>query len=86
VTDGHHTHHHQHETTDAFAEGWEAREKALPNETVANPYRVEMLAIALKGTKRAKRQVEARVRDVELWDQGWNESAEAIENARKGKT
>jgi hypothetical protein len=85
VSDGHRKHHHGHETTDAYAEGWEARERALPFETIPNPYRVEMLAIAVKGTKRAKRQVEARVRDVELWDQGWEDCAEAIADAKAGK-
>jgi len=75
--------HHSHEITDAFAEGWDARERALNNETVPNPYRVEMLAIADKGTKRAKRMVAARVRDVELWDQGWTEADEAIKDGKK---
>lgn len=82
---GHRTKHSGHETTDAYAEGWDAREKALAFETVANPYRVEMVAIAAKKTKRSIRQVAARVRDVELWDQGWEDSSQAIEDAKKVK-
>jgi hypothetical protein len=65
--------HHSHETTDAFAEGWDARQYALPNEVVVNPYRAEIVELSKQGTKRSKRQIAARERDVELWDQGWNE-------------
>lgn len=70
--------HHSHETTDAFADGWDARERALPNETVANPYRAELAIIAARHTKRSVKQAAARVRNVELWDQGWNECSEEI--------
>jgi hypothetical protein len=85
VSDGHHKHHHGHETTDAYAEGWEARERALNNETVKNPYRAEVEIIATKHTKRSMRQIEARMHDVELWDSGWNDRDEAIRDEKQGK-
>lgn len=73
--------HSGHETTDAFAEGWDAREReanARFKSVVVNPYRAEIESIAQKGTKRAKRQIEARLRNVELWDQGWAECGEVL--------
>jgi hypothetical protein len=76
--------HFQHETTDAFAEGWDAREKGVFLAT-QNPYRVELDAILAKKAKRTERQLEALRRNVELWEQGWTESAEALEDAKKGK-
>jgi hypothetical protein len=71
VSAGHRKEHHTHETTDAYAEGWDARARALPNETVLNPYRAEIAEIKELELKRSQRQVEGRLRNVELWDQGW---------------
>jgi hypothetical protein len=68
--------HHSHEITDAFAEGWDAREAALPNTAGVNPYRSELEVLELQNNKRAKRQIKALRREVELWDQGWSERAE----------
>ena len=59
------------------------RERALPNEIVRNPYRLEVEAIAAKHTKRSARQVAARLRDVALWDQGWTECEAALMGAKK---
>lgn len=70
--------HHAHETTDAFAEGWDARERALPNETIKNPYRIELASIEATHAKRSARQVEGMKHDAELWDQGWGAQAEDI--------
>jgi len=80
--------HSGHETTDAFAEGWDAREQeasARFKSVVPNPYRAEIELISQKGTKRAKRQVEARLRNVELWDQGWQECGQDVVDKAKRK-
>jgi hypothetical protein len=64
--------HHAHEITDAFAEGWDARARALPNERVVNPYRVTVSAqVELHAPGRPVKKNRARERDCELWDQGW---------------
>jgi hypothetical protein len=84
VSEGHRKGHHTHETTDAFAEGWDARARALPNETVKNPYRAEAEAEAaakalaaqgapkaVRGPGRPAKKSSARERDIVLWDRGW---------------
>jgi hypothetical protein len=82
VSEGHRKGHHTHETTDAFAEGWDARARALPNEVVKNPYRAEAEAEAQalaeqavlrvpRGSGRPAKKSSAREHDIELWDQGW---------------
>lgn len=69
--------HHAHETTDAFAEGWDAREAAIAAGTTdrdpINPYRVELDFIDETRAKRSTRQIENMERDADLWDQGWQE-------------
>ena len=77
--------HHSHETTDAFADGWDARLDAryFPASQPVNPYRAEVELIAARGTKRSARQVAARVRNVELWDQGWKECDEDVTKGAK---
>lgn len=76
--------HSQHETTDAFAEGWDARERGAFLE-VKNPYQVELDGILARKAKRTAGQFEALRRSVELWEQGWAECGEALEDAKKGK-
>lgn len=75
-----HRHHHAHETTDAFAEGWDAREQAVArgqkDHDPVNPYRVELQIVGELHSKRSARQVENMRRDAELWDQGWHERME----------
>jgi hypothetical protein len=84
VSERHRKEHHAHETTDAFAEGWDARARALPNEVVKNPYRAEaeaeekarvLAAQAVqrtpRGPGRPAKKSSARGRDIELWDKGW---------------
>jgi hypothetical protein len=73
--------HHAHETTDAFAEGWDAREAAIATgraESI-NPYRVELYVISKLHSKRSGRQLENMERDAGLWDQGWHERGLAQE-------
>lgn len=73
--------HYARETTDAFAEGWDAREHAISNgrtaEEPVNPYRVELQVIEELHHKRSAREVAGMQRDAELWDQGWKERIEA---------
>lgn len=82
MSEGHRKEHHTHETTDAFAEGWDARAHALPNVTIQNPYRAEAEAEAKERAAQAVQRVprapgrpakrsSARERDIVLWDQGW---------------
>jgi len=78
VSARHRKEHHTCETTDAYAEGWDARERALPNEVVKNPYRAEIVEIAEQNLKRSARQVDARNRNAELWDQGWLDFEEEL--------
>lgn len=69
--------HHAHETTDAFAEGWDARERAMAsNASPVNPYRVELAFIAEVHSKRSSRQLDNMSRDADLWDAGWRERSE----------
>jgi hypothetical protein len=78
--------HHSHETTDAFAEGWDARQYALPNEVVVNPYRAEIQYLARQNTKRSQRQIKARERDVVLWDQGWSECDQELADLKRNQS
>lgn len=75
--------HYAHEITDAFAEGWDAHEKALPGTSPSNPYRAELIHIEIEHSKRSSRQVENMKRDAELWDQGWQEQGEDAEDEKK---
>ena len=71
----HRKQHYARETTDAFAEGWDAHAETMGVKTV-NPYRAELAQIEASPIKRSARQVENMRRDAELWDQGWQEQAE----------
>lgn len=64
--------------TDAFAEGWDACQRALPGTETRNPYRAELAQIELLGAKRSSRLVANMERDAELWDKGWEEAAEDV--------
>jgi len=82
----HRKEHHAHETTDAFAEGWDARERAMAagkcDVPPVNPYRVELAVIAELHSKRSARQLGNMARDADLWDAGWRERIEAEELER----
>jgi hypothetical protein len=69
VSEKHRKGHHAHETTDAFAEGWDACVHARPGESAVNPYRAEPAALCQPG--RPAKRSSARERDAALWDQGW---------------
>jgi hypothetical protein len=74
-------HYHAHETTDAFAEGWDAHEQTA---SAQNPYRILLTRIELAGPKRPPIQVENLRRNAELWDRGWAEQAEVAAEERAG--
>jgi hypothetical protein len=80
VSERHQKEHHAHETTDAFAEGWDSRARALPNEVVKNPYRAEIAALSKKSGKQITRQINSRLRDAVLWDTGFTAYEEDLKD------
>jgi len=67
-------HYYAQETTDAYAEGWDAH-AAKPHAKTPppNPYRVELQQIATTHAKRSARQVDHMAGDADLWDAGWRD-------------
>ena len=78
----HRTKHHAHETTDAYAEGWDSHERAAAGAVPRNPYRWRLARIVATRAKRSPRQIETMERDADLWDEGWRDFAEQTEDGQ----
>lgn len=72
MSEHHRKAHYAIETTDAYADGWDAHE-ARPTEQfpAGNPYHAELQRVAAGQVKPAVRQLRNLRRDARLWDQGW---------------
>lgn len=72
MSEGHRKGHHAHETTDAYAEGWDARERVGPQLMLKrNPYRTELAILIAAKPRTLARQVKAYEHNADLWEQGW---------------
>lgn len=67
--------HHTHEVGDAYAEGWAAHE----NWDERGPKPLNPYALVVEAANKAKQSAARRAsqqREIELWDEGWNDYEE----------